>query len=105
MTQRRAAMSAAGALFMAMSATASFAGEISPASAANMARNCFGCHGPNGQSPGAIPSLHGKPASFIIQSFKDFRSGARASTVMGRHAKGYTDEQVEALAKYIAGLK
>jgi len=105
MTRRRIAVSTAGALCFLISATASQAGEISPASAANMARNCFGCHGPNGKSPGAIPSLHGKSAAYIIQSFKDFRSGARASTVMGRHAKGYTDEQAEALAQYIAGLK
>ena len=79
--------------------------DVSPATAANMARNCFGCHGPNGRSPGAIPALNGKSADFIVQSFKDFRSGERPSTVMGRHAKGYTDVEVTALATYISGLK
>jgi sulfide dehydrogenase cytochrome subunit len=81
------------------------AADISPATAANMARNCFGCHGPNGRSPGAIPALNGKTVDFIEKSFKDFRSGERPSTVMGRHAKGYTDAEVTALAKYISGLK
>ena len=81
------------------------AADVSPATAANMARNCFGCHGPNGRSPGAIPALNGKNADFIVKSFKDFRSGERPSTVMGRHAKGYTDAEVLALAKYISGLK
>jgi len=81
------------------------AADVSPATAANMARNCFGCHGPNGRSPGAIPALNGKNAEFIVKSFKDFRSGERPSTVMGRHAKGYTDAEVAALAKYISGLK
>jgi sulfide dehydrogenase cytochrome subunit len=81
------------------------AADVSPATAANMARNCFGCHGPDGRSPGAIPALNGKSADFIVQSFKDFRSGERPSTVMGRHAKGYTDAEVTALAEYISGLK
>lgn len=81
------------------------AADISPATAANMARNCFGCHGPNGRSPGAIPALNGKNADFIVKSFKDFRSGERPSTVMGRHAKGYTDAEVMALATYISNLK
>ena len=81
------------------------AADVSPATAANMARNCFGCHGPDGRSPGAIPALNGKSADFIVQSFKDFRSGERPSTVMGRHAKGYTDAEVTALANYISGLK
>jgi sulfide dehydrogenase cytochrome subunit len=81
------------------------AADISPATAANMARNCFGCHGPDGRSPGAIPALNGKSAEFIAQSFKDFKSGERPSTVMGRHAKGYSDAEVNALAKYISSLK
>jgi sulfide dehydrogenase cytochrome subunit len=81
------------------------AADISPATAANMARNCFGCHGPNGRSPGAIPALNGKTADFIVKSFKDFRSGERPSTIMGRHAKGYTDAEVKALATYISSLK
>lgn len=81
------------------------AADISPATAANMARNCFGCHGPDGRSPGAIPGLNGKSADFIEKSFKDFRSGERLSTIMGRHAKGYTDAEVTALATYISGLK
>lgn len=81
------------------------AADINPATAANMARNCFGCHGPDGRSPGAIPALNGKSADFIVKSLKDFRSGELPSTVMGRHAKGYTDAEVTALATYISSLK
>ena len=81
------------------------AADISPATAANMARNCFGCHGPDGRSPGAIPALNGKSTDFIVKSLKDFRSGERPSTVMGRHAKGYSDMEVDALSKYISSLK
>ena len=75
---------------------------ISPGAAANLANNCFTCHGPNGRSPGAIPSLHGQNAATIAATLKAFKSGARPSTVMGRHAKGYSDAEIDALSTRIA---
>ncbi len=77
---------------------------ISVALAANMANNCFACHGPNGVSPGAIPSLDILTADNIKQMMRLFKTGERPSTVMGRHAKAYSEAEVEAIAKYIAGL-
>lgn len=77
---------------------------VSPASAANMASNCFTCHGPNGVSPGTIPSLHTLTAGNITDMLKAFKTGERPSTVMGRHAKGYTNTEIGAISDYIAGL-
>jgi sulfide dehydrogenase cytochrome subunit len=79
-------------------------GEISNEAAANMARNCFACHGPQGRSPGTIPSLHQHSADKIAALMKGFKSGDEPSTVMGRHAKGYSEAEIEAIARYIAGL-
>ncbi len=78
---------------------------INTAASSNMANNCFTCHGPDGRSPGAIPSLHGWPADALARTLKDFKAGTRPSTVMGRQAKGYSDAEIEALSNYIAGLK
>jgi len=94
-----------GLLCLGVGIQVASAADVSPATAANMARNCFGCHGPDGRSPGAIPGLNGKSAEYIVKSLTDFRSGARPSTVMGRHAKGYSDAEAPALAKYIRSLK
>ena len=77
----------------------------SPAAVANMVNNCFSCHGTDGRSPGAIPSLTNKNAQQAALVLKEFKSGARASTVMSRHAKGYTDAELEAIANYIGNLK
>ncbi|UCH53784.1 MAG: hypothetical protein JSW09_03030 [Pseudomonadota bacterium] len=96
-------LGAAGLLVVASAQAAD--APVSAAQAANMAVNCFSCHGPEGRSPGSIPSLQQLTAVNIVALMKDFRSGKRPSTVMGRHAKGYTDAEVEALAGYIAGLK
>lgn len=79
-------------------------GSISNEAAANMARNCFACHGPQGRSPGTIPSLHQHSADKIVALMKGFKSGDEPSTVMGRHAKGYSEPEIEAIARYIAGL-
>jgi sulfide dehydrogenase cytochrome subunit len=78
------------------------ASSVSKEAAAIMAQNCYTCHGPKGVSPGTIPSLHNLRANNIAELLKAFRDGTRPSTVMGRHAKGYTDEQIQALAEYIA---
>jgi cytochrome c553 len=36
---------------------------------------------------------------------QDFRSGKRQATVMNQLARGYTDEQVGAIATYLAAQK
>lgn len=79
---------------------ASAGAEISRAQM--LAISCAGCHGPGGHSPGAIPSIAGRPAETIEQALKEFRSGARAATVMNRHAKGYSDEEIRLIADYFA---
>jgi len=68
--------------------------------AAMLSASCMGCHGTDGHSPGSIPDISGKTADFIRFSLEDFRSGKLTSTVMGRHAKAYTDEEILLIAEY-----
>jgi sulfide dehydrogenase cytochrome subunit len=70
-----------------------------------LALSCLNCHGPGGRSPGEIPSIAGRNELFIRTALLDFREGRRSATVMTRLAKGYSDADIEALAKYIATLK
>ncbi|MDH5649818.1 MAG: c-type cytochrome [Gammaproteobacteria bacterium] len=86
-----------------LGSTQAQATEITPASM--LANSCAGCHGTDGHSPGAIPAIAGKSTEFIETALKDFRSGNKASTVMERHAKGYTDEEIKLLAEYFASQK
>ena len=80
------------------------AAPITPGAAANLAGNCFACHGPNGRSPGSMPSLSNYSAATMALTLKAFKSGARPSTVMGRQAKGYSDAEIDALANYFGNL-
>jgi len=82
-------------------AAAAPAAPPSPAAVVNMINNCYSCHGTDGRSPGSIPSLTGKNAEQALLQLKEFKSGQLAATVMTRHAKGYTDAELEALANYI----
>ncbi|MBO0615315.1 c-type cytochrome [Thiothrix fructosivorans] len=69
-----------------------------------LANTCAGCHGTNGQSAGdSMPSLAGLDERYFYKTMKDFQSGARPSTIMGRLAKGYSDNEMKAMADFFAG--
>lgn len=59
---------------------------------------CSGCHAPEGLGP--VPSLHGRPAGEIVAAMADFRAGTREATVMDRIAKGFSDEEISAIAHW-----
>ncbi|AHE99071.1 c-type cytochrome [Thioalkalivibrio paradoxus] len=67
-----------------------------------LAGNCYGCHGPNGDSQGGIPSLSGLDADQIAETMLAFRSGTRESTVMQRQASGYSEDEIASIAQHIA---
>lgn len=68
-----------------------------------LAGTCVNCHGPEGRSTGAIPSLRGHTAGYLLRRLRAFRAGqAPDATVMTRLMKGYDDAQVEALAQWFA---
>lgn len=71
-----------------------------------MATTCFQCHGAEGRfTNGSMPPLAGYPEQFMAQRLKAYKSGELSGTMMQRHVKGYTDEEIEALAKYFSELK
>lgn len=65
---------------------------------------CLACHGDAGQGSGAIPPLAGRSADTLYQALIDFKTGKRPATVMDRHAKGYSDEELRAVADYFSAL-
>lgn len=67
-----------------------------------LANTCFSCHGYEGKMAGGqIIPLAQYPASMIISQMKAYKNGTREGTIMSRHAKGYTDEEIELLAQFI----
>jgi len=70
--------------------------------AAMLSASCEGCHGAYGRSPGAIPTIAGKSAEYLRKTLEDFRSSDTEATVMGRHVKGYSDEEIRLIAEYFS---
>lgn len=68
-----------------------------------LAYTCAGCHGTDGSSVGpSSPHLAGMNAEYFVESMQEYREDERNPTIMNRLAKGYTDEQLEAMAEFFA---
>ncbi|NIR31048.1 MAG: cytochrome c4 [Gammaproteobacteria bacterium] len=70
---------------------------------------CMSCHGPTGSgNPLAVyPSLWGQHAQYTATQLRAFRSGERRNdpnAMMRDVAKQMTDDEIEAVSQYIAGL-
>ena len=76
-------------------------GAEAPAGAAS----CSGCHANNPRVDTAVPPLNGRPAADIAAAMVAFKAGQRAGTIMDRIAKGYSDEEIQAIAQWYAGQK
>ena len=72
-------------------------------SARNLAATCSNCHGTDGRALGdTLKPLAGLPAERIVAAMAAFKSGAQPATVMQQIAKGFSDEQIGAIAAYFA---
>ena len=70
------------------------------------AASCAACHGTNGHAQPGMISLAGVPQEVTVQKMQDFKAGRiPAATIMHQLAKGYSDEQITAIAAYFAAKK
>ena len=70
-----------------------------------LSMSCFACHGTDGISASEIPPIYGIPAEVLYHRLKAFKEGRMLSTVMGRHAAGYSDADLRAIAEYLASIR
>jgi cytochrome c553 len=70
---------------------------------------CTACHGPQGAGiPAQFPRLAGQYAEYTAAQLKAFRSGDRGNDpnrMMRAIAERLSDQEIDALADYIAGLR
>jgi cytochrome c553 len=66
---------------------------------------CQACHGLDGfaKIPGA-PHLAGQVQEYLVAAMRDYKSGARRNEMMTVAARQLTDDDIEDLAAYYAGL-
>lgn len=66
---------------------------------------CAGCHGTDGVGGTAIPPLKGRDLSYMEEALIAYRNDKRPGSIMPRIAKGYTEEELKAVAAYFASMK
>jgi cytochrome subunit of sulfide dehydrogenase len=73
----------------------------------SLAATCASCHGTEGNAVQGetMVRLAGLPKDYFVLQMLAFREGKRPATVMHQISKGYTPEQIEALATYFAAKK
>ena len=69
---------------------------------------CVGCHLPGAQGNPRYPRLAGQRQAYTVQQLTEFKSGARTNDrahVMRALAGRLTDDEIRAVAEYLAGLQ
>ncbi len=66
------------------------------------AASCTGFHAATANVATPVPRLAGRDASALVAALQAFRGGQRPATVMDRIAKGFSDEEIKAIAVWFA---
>lgn len=71
---------------------------------------CAACHGPNGSGngPAAYAAIGGQHATYVVAQLKSYKAGTRQTDpnqMMRNVAAALSDEQIDAVASYVQGLR
>lgn len=89
----------------AFTTTVAGAQSVSEGQVRSWAAACSNCHGTGGVAQPGMESLAGVSKDDLLKKMLDFKAGRKPATVMHQLSKGYTDDQLAALAGYFASLK
>lgn len=92
---------AAAAMTTAALAAAGAAAAEPPAGATS----CSGCHPSSPRVASPVPRLEGRDRAVIVKAMQAFRDGTRPALVMDRIAKGFSDEEIQAIATWYAAQR
>jgi cytochrome c553 len=69
------------------------------------ALSCSGCHPAARSVDTAVPRLVGRNPADIVAAMQAFKSGQKPASVMDRVAKGFSDDEVKAIAAWYGAQK
>ena len=69
----------------------------------SLAATCANCHGTNGKGvvDGGMPLINNLTSQEMLTKLKAYKGGTLEGTIMPQLAKGYTDDQLETIAKQL----
>ncbi len=65
---------------------------------------CSGCHGADAKGRATFPRLAGQHPAYIIKQLREFKAGVRKSGPMQAMTAGLSDQDMQAIAAYLATL-
>ena len=69
------------------------------------ASSCSGCHPASQSVDTPVKQLVGRKPEDIVAAVKAFRSGEKPATIMDRIAKGFSDDEIKAIADWYGAQK
>ena len=81
------------------------AAAAGPADAPPGAAACSGCHPATAKVETQVTRLNGRDPQALIAAMQGFKSGQIPGTIMGRIAKGFSDDEIKAIAAWYGAQK
>ena len=72
-----------------------------------LAGECSACHNPNSNTAAlsAVPNIHGADEQSLVENLLAYRTGERENSTMRGVAGGLSNDEIAALAAYLASLE
>jgi sulfide dehydrogenase cytochrome subunit len=62
--------------------------------------SCMNCHGSNGVSTSAMPSIAGIDKKFLYKTLISFKKNKIENTIMRHHTRGFSNKELKMIADY-----
>lgn len=83
----------------------SYAVDYDPVKGNMLSLSCASCHGTDGKSIAVTPLIAGLGQKTMYSILLDYKYDRRAGTMMPKHAKGFSDEELEQISYYFSKIK
>ncbi len=83
----------------------SYAAEYDPLQGKMLSLSCASCNGTDGKSEAITPIIAGMGKTAMYQTLLEYKNGKRTGTMMPKHAKGFSDAELEQIAYYFSNVQ
>jgi len=83
----------------------SFAGDYDATQGQMLSLSCASCHGTDGKSTAVTPYIAGMGKTTMYKTLLDYKYGRKTGTIMQKHAKGFSDDELEQVSYYFSKVQ
>ena len=83
------------AIFLLLASGFTLAADYDPLKGEMLSLSCASCHGTDGKSEAITPYIAGMGKTTMYKTLLDYKYGKKTGTMMQKHVKGFSDEELE----------